>query len=225
MDNNDLIPVDVVNVLVSENHFLVILREQNDERRLIPISVGIFEANGIIMALEGMKTRRPFTYDIMKDIMIGSDLSVEKLVIHKLEENIFHGLLTINDKGKLKEYDIRPSDGIAISVRFNSPILVSNQVIKKLSEEQATTDVLSQIESMSVYGDMEEAEDETDINSYDIEEEEITPLNEDVYKIQLIKNEINYLNQKMDKAVEEERYEDAALLRDKIEELEKQLKS
>lgn len=223
MDNDSLVPVDVVNVLVSDNHFLVILREKEGERRLIPISVGIFEANGIIMALEGMKTRRPFTYDIIRDILIGSDLSVEKLVIHKLEDNIFHGTLTISHNGSTKDYDIRPSDGIALSVRFNSPILVHTQVITKLVEEQGAGDAFSHIEKMEAYGDIDETDEEVDIDSYETDEEEITPLYEGAYKDQLIKNEINYLNQKMNRAVEDERYEDAALLRDRIEELEKKL--
>lgn len=225
--DNALVIVDVINVLVSENHFLVLLKERGDNQRVIPISVGIFEANGIIMAMEGVKTKRPFTYDIVKTILEGIGARVDHLVISKLEENIYYGILFVESGGKIKEYDIRPSDGIAISLRFKCPIYVAEAVFRQVSSDnknELLEEAEGAMESYSPIG--QDSEQFADEEEEEIEEsffpEEIPEPNaeiKDIVAADNIETEILDLQKKLESAVADEQYEQAALIRDRINDL------
>lgn len=230
MDNGDssLVTVDVVNVLVSENHFLVLLKERGGAQRVVPISVGIFEANGIIMAMENVKTKRPFTYDIVKTLLEGSGAQVDHLAITRLEAGIYYGLLYVKTRDGISEYDIRPSDGIALSLRFQSPIFVAERVFLQAGKDNKTElleDAMDGLESLSDIGQDIGREDER----YTGDEEEIDdpffngemPGEETETHADAIDAEMNELQINLEKAVTNERYEEAALIRDRINELKK----
>lgn len=219
MAERDLIEVEVANVLVSDNNFLVILKEKKNGKRLVPISVGVFEANGILMALEGITTRRPFTYDILKTILLGSGVRVRRLIINELRDDIFFGILTIVDNEGEKDYDIRPSDGIAISLRFGSPIYVAEKVFEILERERKQEEMLiKEALEKQIEEERESIEDESMIS--DMNEILDNPLTDS--KTQL-EEKLEKMNLQLEKAVSEERYEDAARLRDEIEALKNKL--
>ncbi|OHD53530.1 MAG: hypothetical protein A2Y33_03925 [Spirochaetes bacterium GWF1_51_8] len=229
----DVVEVDVENVLVSDNNFLVILREKHNQKRIVPISVGVFEANGILMALEQVVNRRPFTYDIVKTIMTGYSLQIQKLVISELRNDIFYGILFVTDGERTQEFDIRPSDGIALSLRFNSPIFVAEQVFLTLEEENKNKPGAPIIpadngeneeEPESFAGEDSFAEDEP--------EEKDSRKQSDFLKDLLLskpggdsaeslQERLRIMTIELDTAVNDERYEDAARLRDAISELKK----
>lgn len=196
----ELREVEVENVLVSDNNFLIILKEAREPQRVIPISIGVFEANGILMALEGITTRRPFTYDIFKTILVGSGLKAEKLIINELKEDIFFGLLFLDDGNKTVRYDIRPSDGIALALRFGCMIYVAEQVFQTLEKER-------QSEKITPLRDIHEDDEEVGITESDTELDEGE------------EEEMEKLEADLKKAIYEERYEDAAKIRDEIEKL------
>jgi hypothetical protein len=207
-ENGNIVEMEIVNVLVSENNFLVLLREKEGMGRVIPISIGAFEANGIVMALEGIFGRRPFTYDIMKAIMDGSGIFIERLVISELRDNIFIGTLYVNDGARVIEYDVRPSDGIAITLRFKSPIFVAEQVFDALQLEESFEGFINSMTTEN----RKEAKNGDSIFNYD----------DSMLASGITDSEkLNYLQIQLRRAVEEERYEDAARIRDEIDKLKK----
>lgn len=231
--DNSLVSVEVVNVLVSENHFLVLLKERGGNQRVVPISVGIFEANGIIMAMEGVVTKRPFTYDIVKTILEGTGARVDHLVISNLQESIYYGILYVESGGEMKEYDIRPSDGIALSLRFRSPIFITEKVFEQVGKDNRSElfeEAESAFESLSSIGqDSEQFAAPDDIEDVD-EEETADPFFADDEAVadnetkpnaetDTIDGRISTLQKKLEIAVAEEQYEQAALIRDQINDL------
>ncbi|NPV03011.1 MAG: hypothetical protein HPY53_16680 [Brevinematales bacterium] len=231
----DVVEVEVENVLVSDNNFLVILRERHNRKRIVPISVGVFEANGILMALEQVVNRRPFTYDIMKTILTGFNLHIQKLIISELRNDIFYGILFISDGKTVQEFDIRPSDGIALALRYNSPVFVAEQVYSTLEEENknkpggaiAPTDSIDNDEDADSYEPddalMEEEPDENqNIRQSDFLRDLLFSKNENE-NVESIQDKIRIMNSELDTAVTEERFEDAARIRDAINELKKRL--
>nr|WP_245595838.1 bifunctional nuclease family protein [Gloeobacter kilaueensis] len=111
---------------------IVILRDLHD-RRALPIWIGKAEANAILQALEGQKSPRPMTHDLMAGLCKEWDLHVEKIVIHSLQNNTFYAIITTR-RGKLrKEIDSRPSDAIALALRTATPIWAMEEVIAEAS--------------------------------------------------------------------------------------------
>ncbi len=111
---------------------VVILKEKEGDREL-PIVIGISEAQSIKMALDNFKVPRPQTHDLIKQIFEALDLKLLRIVINDLKDNTYYARLVIFDESKKTLYsiDARPSDSIAIAIRFNAPIFVSSYVLKK----------------------------------------------------------------------------------------------
>ena len=109
---------------------IVILKEVDGERRL-PIWIGILEASAIASELEGIKMSRPMTHDLLKDILELIDAKVNKVEVCDLKNNTYYALIHITHKGKEITVDARPSDALALSLRMNAPIFVSEEVINK----------------------------------------------------------------------------------------------
>lgn len=118
----------------------MILKEVNGNRRL-PIIIGAFEAQSIALEMEGIKPPRPLTHDLMKNILesMGADLS--EIVISELRDGTFYARLNFDSQ----EVDARPSDAIALAVRFGAPIFVIDKVMDEAAflpeneESEATT--------------------------------------------------------------------------------------
>ena len=116
---------------------IIILRDEEDKRSL-PIWVGIFEANAIALELEKVSTPRPMTHDLIKNILEGLGISVRQVVVNDLKDNTFFAVIELNDKGNVVNIDSRPSDAIALALRVNAPIFVSEKVVAQARSTEVT---------------------------------------------------------------------------------------
>jgi len=108
---------------------IIILRDQEGQR-ILPIWVGVFEANAIALQIENVQTPRPMTHDLLKNIIDDLSAQVERIVVTELKENTFYALIQLRTNGHSIEVDARPSDAIALALRTRSPIFVEEAVIQ-----------------------------------------------------------------------------------------------
>ena len=108
---------------------IIILRDQEGQR-ILPIWVGVFEANAIALQIENVQTPRPMTHDLLKNIIDDLSAQVERIVVTELKENTFYALIHLRKNGHAIEVDARPSDAIALALRTRSPIFVEEAVIQ-----------------------------------------------------------------------------------------------
>jgi len=123
------IQVDILglsNSPASGGAYALILKEVNGNRRL-PIIIGAFEAQSIALEMEGVKPPRPLTHDLIKSILdsLGSELA--EITISELKDGTFYAKLSLDSQ----EIDARPSDAIALAVRYGAPIFVSEKVMEE----------------------------------------------------------------------------------------------
>jgi bifunctional DNase/RNase len=109
---------------------IIILKDEEDKRSL-PIWVGIFEANAIALELEKIATPRPMTHDLIKNILETIEARVVKVVVTDLKENTFFAVLHLQIGGTEYTVDSRPSDAIALALRVAAPIYVDEEVVRK----------------------------------------------------------------------------------------------
>lgn len=114
----------------ASNMPIIVLKDEASEE-ILPIWVGIFEANAIAMQMERILSPRPMTHDLIKNILIGFKVNLEKIVISDLRESTFYATLFLKQNGSVFEIDSRPSDAIALALRTNAPIFVESDVINK----------------------------------------------------------------------------------------------
>ncbi|MGE4357599.1 MAG: bifunctional nuclease family protein [Candidatus Omnitrophota bacterium] len=132
--NNGLIEMELFRIQIDENRGeqVIVLKEKNGSR-LMPIVIGIVEATAIKMKVSGFSPPRPLTHDLLNNTIKELNAHLERIVVEKLEDNIFYAKLVIrDDDGNVKEVDARPSDSIALALRANAPIYVRNEVLEKL---------------------------------------------------------------------------------------------
>lgn len=122
--------VSLVAVDSSTNSPVVVLKELEGEKTL-PIWIGSFEATAIAMELEGSKSPRPLTHDLLRDIMELLDGKVTKVEICDLKDSIYYALIYIHHNGEEFSVDARPSDALALSLRVNAPVYVAEDIIEK----------------------------------------------------------------------------------------------
>lgn len=111
---------------------IVLLRDAT-ERRALPIYIGQEQAKAIIGALEGQKPPRPLTHDLMVNFLEAWNVTLERIVIHSLQDNTFYAVLIVRQGEVKKEIDARPSDAIALALRTNCPIWVMEEVVADAS--------------------------------------------------------------------------------------------
>jgi bifunctional DNase/RNase len=109
---------------------IIILKDAED-RKALPIWVGIFEANAIALELEKIVTPRPMTHDLIKNILEHLGATVQQVVINDLKDNTFYAIIEITVNGNRITVDSRPSDAIAIALRVGAPIFVVDEVVSK----------------------------------------------------------------------------------------------
>ena len=127
---------------------IVVLKDKEGDR-VLPISVGIFEANAIALQIENIATPRPMTHDLLRNVIADLDGAVDRVVISDLKENTFFAIIHLTVKGERVVVDARPSDAIALALRTRAPILVDETVIDNaktvdLASEAADGDRLQQ---------------------------------------------------------------------------------
>jgi len=107
---------------------IVILKDKQGER-VLPIWVGIFEANAIALQIENIATPRPMTHDLLRNVISDLDGRVDRIVVTDLKDNTFYAVIHLTVRGERVAIDARPSDAIALALRTHSPILVDEVVI------------------------------------------------------------------------------------------------
>ncbi len=123
----------------------IIILKDVEEKRALPIWVGIFEANAIALELEKIATPRPMTHDLIKNILDGLGATVQQIVVNDLKDNTFFAVIEVNYNGNMVSIDARPSDAIALALRVNAPIFVTEKVVSKaksmdIADEKEETD-------------------------------------------------------------------------------------
>ena len=107
----------------------IILLRDADGQKVLPIWVGIFEANAIALQIENVTPPRPMTHDLLKNVINDLKASVQKVVVSDLKDNTFYALIYLNVNGETVAIDARPSDAIALALRTRAPIFVEDTVI------------------------------------------------------------------------------------------------
>lgn len=118
---------------------IIILRDQEGQR-VLPIWVGVFEANAIALQIENIATPRPMTHDLLRNVITDLKAQVRKIVVSDLKENTFYALIYLTVNGDTVAVDARPSDAIALALRVRAPIFVEDAVIDSAKSLDFTPD-------------------------------------------------------------------------------------
>src|SRR4051812_452371 len=108
---------------------VVLLREQQGERRVLPIYIGPEEARAIALALEGVSTPRPMTHDLLRDVLGAVDVTVLRITVTDLRESTFFAEIELQAGERTVTVSSRPSDAVALAVRVDAPIFASESVL------------------------------------------------------------------------------------------------
>jgi uncharacterized protein len=116
----------------------IVLLKESDSETVLPIWVGVYEANAILLEIEKVATPRPMTHDLLKNLLVGLETTVRKVVVTELRDDTFYAVIWLERGGEIISIDSRPSDALALALRMDCPIFVEDEVLK--SSKQATTD-------------------------------------------------------------------------------------
>ena len=200
----DRVQVEILGISTSPSTsgaYALILRETAGLRR-IPIIIGGFEAQAIALEMEGIKPPRPLTHDLLKSVVESLGGTITEVSITELRDGTFFASIKLSDD---QDIDARPSDAIALAIRFGVSIFVSESIMSEagfLPEEGED--------------DMEGDEDEDGLGL----EAKLTPAEEKTpAKTKKPLTYLDQLNQQLDEAIRKEEYERAAKIRDDIQKL------
>jgi bifunctional DNase/RNase len=190
-----MIPVEIVNVALLNKRFVIFLKGNTDKRAL-PIFIDDQQAQSIVIQINKVEIPRPLTHDLFKSVLDSLGCDIVRVEVSDLIDDTFYARLVLDFKGKILDFDARPSDAICLAQRFGSPMYVDEKVMDKagiiISEETGEPEA--------------RAEAEADAGRKPEKKmPELSPL--------------DALKRKLDKAVEEERYEEAAKLRDELKKM------
>lgn len=121
---------------------IVILRDMAGSA-VLPIWVGIYEANAIALEIEKVNTPRPMTHDLIRNLLLGLEAHVNKVVVSDLRDDTFYALIWLEREGQTLSIDSRPSDALALALRVDCPIFVEDEVLKNSKVAGATSDKVS----------------------------------------------------------------------------------
>jgi len=121
---------------------IVILKDVGSET-LLPIWVGVFEANAIALEIEKVATPRPMTHDLIRNVLSGLDTFVHRVVVTELRADTFYAVIWLERDGKIISVDSRPSDALALALRADCPIYVDEDVIRTSKSSNAESERLS----------------------------------------------------------------------------------
>jgi bifunctional DNase/RNase len=179
----------------SNNAYALILKEVDGDRRL-PIIIGAFEAQAIALEMEGVIPPRPMTHDLIKSIVDSFGSTLTEVHINDLVDGTFYAKLVFDNE---IEIDSRPSDAVALAVRYGIPVFVNSEILDMTGVAPQDDD--SQMQE----------EDDDDLKFIKEAEKERTKPQP--------KNRLEQLQNELDKAIKEENYEKAAALRDELKRL------
>jgi len=107
---------------------------------ILPIWVGVYEANAIALEIEKVQTPRPMTHDLLKNVLLGLEVQVQKVVVSDLKDDTFYAIIWMERDGQTISMDSRPSDALALALRLDCPIFVSDQVLKNSKVANAVSE-------------------------------------------------------------------------------------
>ncbi len=122
---------------------------------VLPIWVGVYEANAIALEIEKVQTPRPMTHDLLRNVFLGLEVRVDKIVVNDLKDDTFYAVIWVEREGQLIMLDSRPSDALALALRMDCPIFVDETVLKNskvtsaLAERTTTDQLRSYLEGLS----------------------------------------------------------------------------
>ena len=125
-------------------HDPVVILKDLDGKRYLPILIGPFEATAIALALEGTQVPRPLSHDLMRTMLESMHATLEQIVIYDIKDSTFFAKLVVRQNGDTQEIDARPSDGIALALRMQAPIYVSDKIVL----EETVTDKKAEAEEV-----------------------------------------------------------------------------
>ena len=108
----------------------IVILKGAEGNALLPIWVGVYEANAIALEIEKISSPRPMTHDLLRNILNGLSCSVMKVVVNQLKDDTFYAVIWLEREGRLISIDSRPSDALALALRTDSPIFVEEEVIQ-----------------------------------------------------------------------------------------------
>jgi uncharacterized protein len=183
-----MILVEIINVVLSDKGFVVL--KNNEDDRVLPIFVDKGQAQAIVIALSKASPERPLTHDLFKNVLELLSSTLKRVEVVDLRDDTFYGNLVLDHNGEEIEVDSRPSDAIALAVRFSAPIYVASHVMNAAGVELKETEEVM-VEGQDESEDKGGAEDST----------------------------LDSLKKRLNDAVNREAYEEAARLRDEISKL------
>lgn len=199
------IKLEIIGLSSSHTHtgsFALVLGEENGKRRL-PIIIGMFEAQAIAIEIEKIVPNRPMTHDLFKTFSQEFNYTIKEIVISDLSEGVFFAKIVCTDGDKEVEIDSRPSDAIAIGLRFNVPIFTFNKILDEAGVIMDEGDEISS-EIKEVVNPVEEPEEsESKKKSSSFSESLQSMSNADLEK-------------NLNEAIKNEDYEKAAKIRDEL---------
>jgi len=201
----DRIQIEILGISTSPSTsgaYALILREVGGLRR-IPIIIGGFEAQAIALEMEGIKPPRPLTHDLLKTVVEALGGSVSEVAIHELRDGTFFANIKLSDD---QEIDSRPSDAIAVAIRFGVPIYIAESVMNEAGfvPEEGEEELEEGVEE----------EDDLGLENQLAKPEEKAPA-----KPAKPPTYLDQLNQQLSEAIKKEEYEKAAKIRDDIQKL------
>jgi bifunctional DNase/RNase len=119
---------------------IVVLKDVNGNA-ILPIWVGVYEANAIALEIEKVNTPRPMTHDLIRNLLFGLETGVKKVVVNDLKDDTFFAVIWLERNGELISVDSRPSDALAIALRLDCPIYVEETVLKTSKTVAAVAEV------------------------------------------------------------------------------------
>lgn len=212
MENSqDNIQVDIFGLSltpsISGGGYAIILKEVVGNRRL-PIIIGQYEAQSIALELEGIKPPRPLTHDLLKEIIETFGYSVSYIIINELKDSTFFAKIKF-DSSSLEEMDARPSDAIAIALKFSAPIYVN-------------TEIMDEVGFVPDYDDqvLPKQESEYEDSPTELSPEQIKAKPVETKNLSNKEKKLLQLRNELEEAITKEDYEKAAQLRDEIKKME-----
>lgn len=121
---------------------IVILKDVQGSS-VLPIWVGIYEANAIALEIEKVATPRPMTHDLIKNVLLGLETHVHKVVVSDLRDDTFYAVIWLERDGEVISIDSRPSDALALALRVDCPIYVEDEVLKNSKVSGAASDKIN----------------------------------------------------------------------------------
>lgn len=133
---------------------IVVLKDVQGQA-ILPIWVGVYEANAIALEIEKVQTPRPMTHDLLKNFLLGLEVRVQKIVVNDMKDDTFYALIWVEREGQMMTIDSRPSDALALALRMDCPIFVDEMVLKNskvsgaFSEHTTNEQLRSYLEGLS----------------------------------------------------------------------------